>query len=205
MSVLQILPLFLRANVQNCCQHPGTEDRQHAGLADKVHPVSIGGDDLEHRLVVIVVGGMEEGLFPAQRSLDEPGRLEEERRLAYVGITRARERLVLSYAESRRIHGVDTLGVPSRFLREIPADVIREVRPRVSIRRPATMLGGGAQMRMEESSSAFRLGQSVRHPHFGDGTIMDAEGAGSHARVQVNFENAGPKWLVLAFAQLEAV
>ena len=154
---------------------------------------------------LVFLGGMEEGLFPAQRSLDEPGRLEEERRLAYVGITRARERLVLSYAESRRIHGVDTLGVPSRFLREIPADVIREVRPRISISRPATMLGGGARMRMEESASAFRLGQSVRHPHFGDGTIMDAEGTGSHARVQVNFENAGPKWLVLAFAQLEAV
>ena len=151
---------------------------------------------------LVFLGGMEEGLFPAQRSLDEPGRLEEERRLAYVGITRARERLVLSYAESRRIHGVDTLGVPSRFLREIPADVIREVRPRISISRPATMLGDGARMRMNGQRPAS-ANQCVTR--ISAGTIMDAEGSESHARVQVNFENAGPKWLVLAFAQLEAV
>ena len=153
---------------------------------------------------LVFLGGMEEGLFPAQRSLDEPGRLEEERRLAYVGITRARERLVLSYAESRRIHGIDTLGVPSRFLREIPQDVLREVRPRISLVRPATMLPPRMRMQ-EESSAAFRLGQRVSHEQFGEGTIMDAEGTGSHARVHVNFENAGPKWLVLAFARLEAV
>ncbi|MCX7564267.1 DNA helicase II [Xanthomonadaceae bacterium XH05] len=153
---------------------------------------------------LVYLGGLEEGLFPAQRSLDEPGRLEEERRLAYVGITRARERLVLSYAESRRIHGIDTLGVPSRFLREIPAEVIREVRPRISLVRPANVFANRSRVE-PESSGGFRLGQRVRHEQFGEGTIMDAEGMGAHARVQVNFESAGPKWLVLAFARLEAM
>lgn len=149
----------------------------------------------------VFLGGMEEGVFPAQRSLEEPGRLEEERRLAYVGITRARERLVLSYAESRRIHGVDMLGVPSRFLREIPPDVVREVRPRISLVRPAMMAARAGQAQPQEGP--FRFGQRVRHAQFGEGTIMDAEGSGAHARVHVNFEEAGPKWLVLAFARLE--
>lgn len=150
---------------------------------------------------LVFLGGMEEGLFPAQRSLDEPGRLEEERRLAYVGITRARERLVLSYAESRRIHGMDTLGIPSRFLREVPAAVLREVRPRISLVRPAQM----AMSRVlpdQAAGGGFSLGDRVRHPTFGEGTIVDAEGSGAHARVQVNFEQEGSKWLVLAYAAL---
>ncbi len=153
----------------------------------------------------VFLGGLEEGLFPAQRSMEEPGRLEEERRLAYVGITRARERLILSWAESRRIHGVDTLGVPSRFLREVPPAILREVRPRISLVRPAFVPGAHASASGAGSDAAFRLGQRVRHASFGEGTIMDAEGAGAHARVQVNFEDAGAKWLVLAFAQLEPV
>jgi DNA helicase-2/ATP-dependent DNA helicase PcrA len=136
--------------------------------------------------------------------MEEPGRLEEERRLAYVGITRARERLILSWAESRRIHGVDTLGVPSRFLREVPPAILREVRPRISLVRPARVPGAYAPA-AGDASGGFRLGQRVRHPSFGEGTIMDAEGSGAHARVQVNFEDTGAKWLVLAFAQLEAL
>jgi len=154
---------------------------------------------------LIFLAGMEEGLFPAQRSIEEPGRLEEERRLAYVGITRARERLILSYAESRRIHGVDTLGVPSRFLREVPQAVLREVRPRISLVRPATQFARANSRQDDASIGGFKLGQRVRHTQFGEGTIMDAEGAGAHARVHVNFEDAGPKWLVLAFARLETV
>lgn len=152
---------------------------------------------------LVFLAGLEEGLFPAQRSIDEPGRLEEERRLAYVGITRARERLILSYAESRRIHGVDTLGAPSRFLREIPAELLREVRPRVQLVRPAAMSSGGRLREDDGGFGNFQLGQRVRHGQFGEGTIMDAEGAGAHARVHVNFEGAGPKWLVLAYAGLE--
>ena len=153
---------------------------------------------------IVFLGGLEEGLFPSGRSLDEAGRLEEERRLAYVGITRARQKLVLSYAESRRIHGMDTFGIPSRFLREIPAQVLHEVRPRVQVSRPSSFGVPRQAPFAQEMPAAWKLGQRVRHASFGEGTIMDAEGAGAHARVQVNFEDAGPKWLVLAFANLQA-
>ena len=149
---------------------------------------------------LVFLAGLEEGLFPSQRSLDESGRLEEERRLAYVGITRARQKLVLSYAESRRIHGSDTLGIPSRFLREIPAQVVNEVRPRVQVSRPS-FTGRFA----EAPSHGLTLGKRVRHAQFGIGVVVDAEGAGAHARVQVNFEDAGSKWLVLGYANLQTM
>jgi DNA helicase-2/ATP-dependent DNA helicase PcrA len=152
---------------------------------------------------LVFLGGLEEGLFPSQRSLDESGRLEEERRLAYVGITRARQKLVLSYAESRRIHGSDTYGVPSRFLREIPAPVLNEVRPRVQVSRPA--YAASSRFVEERSSSALKLGQRVRHAQFGEGYVVAAEGSGAHARVQVNFEDSGSKWLVMSYANLQAV
>lgn len=149
--------------------------------------------------------GLEEGLFPSQKSLEERGRLEEERRLAYVGITRARRRLVLCHAESRRIHGMDRLGIPSRFLRELPADLLHEVRPKLQTRYPASMGAARRPAFAEPQLPGLRLGQRVSHPKFGEGTVMDCEGAGTHARVQVNFESAGPKWLVLAYAPLTAV
>ena len=151
---------------------------------------------LEFPLVFLT--GMEEGLFPSGRSLEESGRLEEERRLAYVGLTRARQKLVLCYAESRRLHGSEMLGTPSRFLREIPAALLHEVRPKVNVSRPAF------SARMDEAPSGLRLGQRVTHASFGSGIIIDSEGNGAHARVQVNFENAGAKWLVLAYANLSA-
>ena len=158
---------------------------------------------LEFPLVFLV--GMEEGLFPSQRSVDDEGRLEEERRLAYVGITRARERLVLSHAESRRMHGSEMLARPSRFLAEIPAGLIDEVRPRVQVSRPMYLgrAAGGAQPAAE--SLPVRLGQRVRHASFGEGTVVSAEGAGAHLRVQVNFEREGSKWLVYAYAKLTPV
>jgi DNA helicase-2/ATP-dependent DNA helicase PcrA len=142
--------------------------------------------------------GLEEGLFPSNRSSEESGRLEEERRLAYVGLTRARHKLTLTYAESRRLHGMEMLGTPSRFLREIPAALIRDVRPRASVSRTSY------SPRYAETAEvgALRLGQRVSHATFGAGVVMDSEGSGAHARVQVNFENAGAKWLVLAFANL---
>ena len=152
---------------------------------------------LEFPLVFIV--GLEEGLFPGQKSVEEPGRLEEERRLAYVGITRARERLVLCYAESRRMHGMEMYGRPSRFLAEIPAELLHEVRPRVQVSRP-TWNGGHARL---EEAPALKLGQRVRHASFGLGTVVDCEGAGAHTRVQVSFEDGGSKWLVLAYANLQ--
>ncbi|MGH8028944.1 MAG: 3'-5' exonuclease, partial [Arenimonas sp.] len=156
---------------------------------------------LEFPLVFLV--GMEEGLFPSGRSLDESGRLEEERRLAYVGVTRARRKLVLCYAESRRIHGTELLGTPSRFLREIPAALLHEVRPRVAVSRP--VFAGAPTRTMHPAlpeGPSLRLGQQVRHATFGTGIVTDAEGSGAHARVQVNFEEAGSKWLVLAYANL---
>jgi DNA helicase-2/ATP-dependent DNA helicase PcrA len=155
---------------------------------------------LEFSLVFLV--GLEDGLFPSQKSLDEPGRLEEERRLAYVGVTRARETLILSYAESRRLHGVETYNRPSRFLHELPRDLLNEVRPRVQVSRP--MYSNRFNADLEEAPS-IKLGQRVRHSSFGEGVVVDAEGAGAHARVQINFESAGAKWLVVAYANLTPI
>jgi len=152
---------------------------------------------LEFPLVFLV--GLEDGLFPSQKSLDEPGRLEEERRLAYVGITRARDTLTLSYAETRRLHGAETYNRPSRFLHELPRELLNEVRPRVQVSRP---LYGGRFVDDGGSASPIKLGQRVRHANFGEGVVIDAQGAGAHAQVQVNFENAGAKWLVVAYANL---
>ena len=152
---------------------------------------------------LVFLAGLEEGLFPSSRSLEEAGRLAEERRLAYVGITRARQKLILSYAEVRRIHGQDNYGQPSRFLREIPAELLHEVRPKIQLSRP--VYGGRVSEPVQSSAPGLRLGQRVAHASFGIGIVMDAEGSGTHARVQVNFENAGPKWLVMAYANLQAV
>ncbi|MGO4775930.1 3'-5' exonuclease, partial [Lysobacter sp. 2RAB21] len=135
---------------------------------------------------LVFLGGLEEGLFPSARSTEESGRLEEERRLAYVGITRAREKLVLSYAETRRIHGMDMFGTPSRFLREIPTSLLNEVRPKVQVSRP--MFNSAPRRDMGHASieaPPVKLGSQVRHPTFGSGTVTDYEGSGAHARVQV--------------------
>ncbi|WP_354549528.1 DNA helicase II [Rhodanobacter soli] len=151
---------------------------------------------------VVFLVGMEEGLFPSQRSVDDEGRLEEERRLAYVGITRAREKLVVTHAESRRMHGAEMLARPSRFLGEMPAGLIDEVRPRVHVTRP---LYAGRPHEISpslEESLPVKLGQRVSHPSFGEGVVISAEGSGAHTRLQVNFEAAGSKWLVAAYANL---
>ncbi|WP_394003419.1 DNA helicase II [Luteimonas sp. WGS1318] len=158
---------------------------------------------LEFPLVFLV--GLEEGLFPSARTAEESGRLEEERRLAYVGITRARQMLVLTYAEARRLHGQDMFGVPSRFLREIPPALLREVRPKVQAPRAAfpprqRPVYGHASL---APSVGVQIGQTVAHAKFGAGTVIDIEGDGPHARVQVNFDDAGSKWLVLAYANLQ--
>jgi len=156
---------------------------------------------LEFPMVFLV--GLEEGVFPGQRSAEDASRLEEERRLAYVGLTRARQRLVLCWAESRRIHGMEMLGAPSRFLREIPAALLREVRPRVTSRSPLQpRIRDAGDVAGAGSGPALRLGQRVAHASFGEGIVTDCEGTGTHARVQVNFERAGSKWLVLAYANL---
>ncbi|PBS11839.1 DNA helicase II [Lysobacteraceae bacterium NML93-0792] len=158
---------------------------------------------LEFPLVFLV--GLEEGLFPSARTAEESGRLEEERRLAYVGITRARQTLVLTYAEARRLHGQDMFGVPSRFLREIPPALLREVRPKVQPVRASfpprqRPVYGHASL---APAVGVGIGQTVSHAKFGSGTVIDIEGDGPHARVQVNFDDAGSKWLVLAYANLQ--
>jgi DNA helicase-2/ATP-dependent DNA helicase PcrA len=154
---------------------------------------------LEFPLVFLV--GMEEGLFPHSLSAEDPDRLEEERRLCYVGMTRAMRELYRCHAESRRLHGSETYPVPSRFLREIPAELVEEVRARPQVSRPYSAPGGSLDVARE--STGFRLGQRVRHGTFGDGVILNAEGQGPSARVQVNFERAGAKWLVVAYANLQ--
>ncbi|BBD78824.1 DNA helicase II [Aerosticca soli] len=155
---------------------------------------------LEFPLVFLV--GLEEGLFPSQRSVEDEGRLEEERRLAYVGITRAREKLVISYAESRRMHGSEMLARPSRFLAELPAELVDEVRPRVQVSRPFYAGRFAEAGSVPDEPLPVRLGQRVSHPSFGEGVVIAAEGAGAHLRLQVNFEGAGSKWLVAAYANL---
>ncbi|MCD7099582.1 DNA helicase II [Stenotrophomonas sp. MMGLT7] len=151
---------------------------------------------------LVFLAGMEDGLFPSARSLEESGRLEEERRLAYVGITRARQKLVLSYAESRRIHGQDNYNVSSRFLREIPRELLNEIRPKVQVSRPASLGSARGYGHAVVEAPALKLGTAVVHPKFGSGIVTDYEGSGAHARVQVNFDDAGSKWLVLAYANL---
>lgn len=155
---------------------------------------------------LVFMCGMEDGLFPHQRSLADPDGLEEERRLCYVGITRAKQTLYISYAEQRRLHGVDNYAQPSRFIAEIPDEYIEEIRPHVQVSRP---LRSTSTMRRKNRSVApgnelgIHLGQRVRHNKFGDGVILNYEGQGAHARVEVNFETAGTKWLVLSYANLD--
>lgn len=156
---------------------------------------------LEFPIVFLV--GLEDGLFPSARSLEESGRLEEERRLAYVGITRARQKLVLCYAESRRIHGQDNYNVPSRFLREIPRELLNEVRPKVQVSRTASLgAARGGPVHGIVETAPIKLGANVEHPTFGGGVVVDYEGNGAHARVQVQFDEVGAKWLVMAYANL---
>ncbi|WP_110673999.1 MULTISPECIES: DNA helicase II [Salinicola] len=156
---------------------------------------------------VVFVAGVEEGLFPHKMSLEEPGRLEEERRLCYVGLTRAMRKLYLTYAEIRRLHGRETMARPSRFLREIPEALLEEIRLRGQVSRPVTSrpnVGAARQQRVEggDELPSLSLGQRVSHPLFGEGVILDAEGEGARARVHVSFEGEGDKWLVLGFAKL---
>lgn len=181
-------------------------DTQAAENEDSIQLMTLhSAKGLEFPLVFLV--GMEEGLFPHKMSLEEPGRLEEERRLAYVGITRAMQKLVISYAETRRLYGSETYNKVSRFVREIPAPLIQEVRLSNSVSRPvstSSMSGGSLFAGSAVPQTPFNLGQRVRHSLFGEGTILNFEGAGAQARVQVNFENEGSKWLMLAYAKLEA-
>ena len=143
--------------------------------------------------------GVEEGLFPHQRSSEDPHQLEEERRLCYVGITRAMRHLTICHAESRRLHGSDYYPQPSRFIREIPGNLLQEVR----LGGRVSGIGNGG-IEENQSNTGLTLGQRVLHKSFGEGVVLHLEGRGENARVQVNFEDDGIKWLVAAYAGLEA-
>ncbi len=154
----------------------------------------------------VFVTGLEEGLFPHENSLSEADGLEEERRLMYVAITRAKRRLYVTLAQSRMLHGQTRYNIPSRFLSELPADLVQWLSP---YRRKAIDVDDAEWARVTRApqatppAPAWRIGQSVKHARFGLGVIIDAEGRGADARVQVNFRDTGVKWLALEYAKLE--
>jgi DNA helicase-2/ATP-dependent DNA helicase PcrA len=157
---------------------------------------------LEFPMVFMV--GVEEGMFPSQMSAEEAGRLEEERRLCYVGMTRAMEKLFITYAEMRRLYGQDKYHKPSRFIRELPETCLQEVRMKAQVSRPTTA-GRFSQTEVKNNfnETGFNLGERVMHPKFGEGTIINFEGSGAQSRVQVAFNGEGIKWLVTQYAKLE--
>jgi len=164
---------------------------------------------------LVFLSGMEDGLFPHQRSINDLEGLEEERRLCYVGMTRAMKQLYFTYAEQRRLHGVDSHNAPSRFIQELPPAMIEEVRPRIRLAQPSADFGHNGRAHKgdglwqtplsEVLGGGMRLGTRVRHGKFGEGTVLSIEGQGPHARVQVNFEQQGSKWLMLQYANLEVM
>ena len=177
-------------------------DRQADEFDDAVQLMTLhSAKGLEFPLVFMT--GLEETLFPHGRSMESPDQLEEERRLCYVGITRAMKKLYLTYAESRRLHGNDIFNPPSRFIKEIPSECIMEIRPKASVTMPYSR--NESKPIDFEDQIGIALGQKVQHPKFGQGIVLNYEGAGESARVQVNFESAGTKWLVLSFANLEVI
>ncbi|MCL4725271.1 MAG: ATP-binding domain-containing protein, partial [Rhodocyclaceae bacterium] len=201
----------------------------HASLEAGEHQAGEGDDALQLMTVhsakglefdVVFISGLEEGLFPHENSVREDKGLEEERRLMYVAVTRARKRLYVSHAQTRMLHGQTRYNLPSRFFDEIPAELLKWLTPKLARghgavssgltfapRRPAWAEPAPAavQRRMaEKETGGFRIGQSVSHAKFGQGVIVNAEGAGSDARVQVNFGREGVKWLALSVAKLTA-
>jgi DNA helicase-2/ATP-dependent DNA helicase PcrA len=154
---------------------------------------------------LVFLAGAEENLFPHKRSLEDSSQLQEERRLCYVGITRAMQELVITYAESRRIYGSESYNSVSRFIKEIPPELLNEVRIKNTVTRPVSF-ERKKPLRLSDDgeNTGFYLGQRVTHPMFGEGKVLHFEGDGTSARVQVNFDSEGKKWLVLKFAKLEA-
>tara|TARA_Y100000748_G_scaffold31218_2_gene23030 strand:+ start:4958 stop:7132 length:2175 start_codon:yes stop_codon:yes gene_type:complete len=154
---------------------------------------------------LVFMAGVEEGLFPHKMSLEDPGRLEEERRLAYVGITRAMQQLVITWAETRRLYGSETFNKVSRFVREVPGELIQEVRLGSQVTRPFGPAKGGLFASEATENTGFALGQRVEHALFGEGVVLNYEGQGAQARIQVNFDDEGSKWLMVAYAKLQAL
>lgn len=156
---------------------------------------------------LVFLAGLEEGLFPHKMSMDDADGLEEERRLAYVGITRAMERLVITYAENRRLHGQEHFSTPSRFIREIPSEYVQEVRLKNTISRPLTATSNNPLGFSDNDGEEypFNVGERVFHAKFGEGQVLQFEGNGASARIQVSFDWEGTKWLVVAYAKLQSM
>lgn len=156
---------------------------------------------------LVFMAGVEEGLFPNKMSMDDPDRLEEERRLCYVGITRAMEKLFISYAETRRLYGTETFNAVSRFVKEIPVDCIEEVRLKTAVTRPVSFQRAPARESLQETGegTGFKLGQRVSHAMFGEGVVLQFEGTGPNAVIQVKFEKIGTKRLVMQYAKLQGL
>ena len=196
---------------------PLTAFLTHAALEAGEHQAGEGQEALQMMTVhsakglefdAVFITGLEEGLFPHEQSVTERDGLEEERRLAYVAITRARKRLYLSHAQTRMLHGQTRYNIPSRFLEEIPEGLMKWLTPRFSRKKDFSWGKKEEPMAFKkparDTGTGFRIGQNVTHPKFGSGVIVDAEGAGGDARVQVNFGAQGVKWLAVAVAKLQA-
>ncbi|TKB56113.1 DNA helicase II [Ferrimonas aestuarii] len=178
-------------------------DNQASDSEDAVQMMTLhSAKGLEFPLVFMC--GVEEGMFPSQKAVEEGDRLEEERRLCYVGMTRAMQKLFITYAESRRIYGRETFAKASRFLSEIPEQHLEHIRPKTQVSQvqPTNRF---TQTEKSFDATGFKLGQRVKHPKFGDGVIINYEGSGAQSRVQVAFDGQGIKWLVVAYARLQAV
>ena len=154
---------------------------------------------------LVFIAGVEEGMFPSQRTMEEPEKLEEERRLAYVGITRAMKKLYISYAESRRLYGQEKFHKPSRFLREIPEDLVEEIRLTTRISQPRTSTNKVTKAAQTFNQTGLALGQRVNHTKFGDGVIINYEGSDAQSRVEVGFDDGNTRWLMVAYARLEVI
>ena len=155
---------------------------------------------------LVFIAGLEEGMFPSQQSVEEIGRLEEERRLCYVGMTRAMKKLYLLHAESRRIYGQEKYHKASRFLRELPESCVEEIRMQSQVSRPKSVGKFSNTFTLETfANTGFKLGQQVAHAKFGEGVVLNYEGSGAQSRIQVNFEEVGSKWLLVEYANLQAV
>ena len=155
---------------------------------------------------LVFIAGLEEGMFPSQQSQEDLSRLEEERRLCYVGMTRAMRKLYLCHAESRRLYGQEKYHKASRFLRELPAECVEEIRLQSQVSRPATTGRFSSTFTTETfENTGFSLGQRVAHQKFGEGVVLNYEGAGAQSRIQVNFEDVGIKWLVVSYANLSPI
>lgn len=176
-------------------------ENQADGLEDCVQLMTLhSAKGLEFPMVFLC--GCEDGLFPHYMSMEDPTKLEEERRLCYVGMTRAMQKLIMTYAQSRRLHGKEVMHRPSRFLKEIPKEFLEEVSLRTNVSRPQTSMSSRS-FSQPDPESGIRIGQRVTHHQFGEGIVLQYEGRGEHARIQVRFEKTGTKWLIASFVMAD--